>query len=206
MAKTRKFVAYRRLERPYTRKSKYRAKSFVRSTPVCKIVRHVMGNPKRDDFTHKLLLRSKETLQIRDISLEAARLTSNRYMEKNVGKPNYKYMFRVYPHHHLRENPLAAGAGADRMSTGMKMSFGKVIGIAARIKEDQPIFELNVNKQHVKAAKEALRRAGCKLPKSCYVEIIDTTKVSKPIVKKEEVKKEEINEEPQKEEVPQVEA
>jgi len=176
MAKLRKFVAYRRLERPYTRKSKYRAKSYVRSTPVCKIVRHMMGNPQKNDFRYKLLLRSKETLQIRDVSLEAARLVSNRHLEKVVGKQNFKYSFRVYPHHHLRENPLAAGAGADRMSTGMKMSFGKVIGIAARIKKNQPIFELNVNKEHLNDAKEALRRASCKLPKTCSVEIIDMQK------------------------------
>ena len=39
MAKLRKFSAYRRIERPYTRKSKYRKKSFIRATPTNKIIR-----------------------------------------------------------------------------------------------------------------------------------------------------------------------
>ena len=46
----------------------------------------------------------------------------------------YFFQLRIYPHHILRENPLAAGAGADRMSTGMKCAFGKPISVAARVK------------------------------------------------------------------------
>ena len=40
MAKLRKAVAYRKVERPYTRKSKYRQKSFVRATPNNLIVKY----------------------------------------------------------------------------------------------------------------------------------------------------------------------
>jgi len=175
MAKVRRWIAYRRLERPYTRKSKYSGKSFVRSTPTPKIARYVMGEH-RKHFGYKLLLRSNIPIQIRDLCLESARQASNRHLEMTLGATNYRYVVRVYPHHHLRENPLAAGAGADRMSTGMKMSFGKVIGIAAQIKKGQAIFELNINKEHLPVAKEALRRATCKLPKSCTVEVIDMKK------------------------------
>ncbi len=176
MAKLRKFVAYRRMERPYTRKSKFRAKAYIKSVPVCKIVRYVMGNPQRNDFQYKLLLRSKVDLQIRDIAIESARQTSNRVLEKIVGKTEYKYIVRVYPHHMLRENPLAAGAGADRMSTGMKMSFGKVIGIAARVFKNQPVFELQCNKNNLATAKIALKKAASKIPCSCRIEVIDNAK------------------------------
>ena len=54
-------------------------------------------------------------------------------------------MIRIYPHHIMRENPLATGAGADRMSTGMKKSFGKTIGVAARVHKGQTLVTVNVN-------------------------------------------------------------
>ena len=132
MAKLRKGCAYRRIERPYTRKSKYRKKSYVRASPVSKVVRYHMGNLKKA-FDVKFELVAKNSLQLRHNCLEAARLTSNRTLEKALSKSGYRLVLRPFPHHVLRENPLAAGAGADRMSTGMKNSFGKPIGIAADI-------------------------------------------------------------------------
>jgi len=168
MAKLRKFCAYRRLERPYTRISKYRNQSFVRAKPANKIVRYNMGDPKKE-FELKLLLVSKSELNIRHNALESARLITNRLLESSLGKGNFYFHIKLYPHHILRENPLASGAGADRMSTGMKKSFGKSIGRAARVKKGQVIFELNVNKAHFKTAREALRRAYTKLPGSCSI-------------------------------------
>ncbi|MBI5065636.1 hypothetical protein HZA97_05350, partial [Candidatus Woesearchaeota archaeon] len=45
MSRIRKFVAYRRLDRPpYTRYSKYKKLSYVRSRPVCRVVRFDMGD------------------------------------------------------------------------------------------------------------------------------------------------------------------
>lgn len=178
MAKLIRAVAWRRLERPFTRKSKYRKHNYVRSVPNSKIVKYNMGNLKAD-FPVTLLLRSKSDIQLRHNSLESARQSANRYLEKNLGRINFQFTIRVFPHHILRNNPLAAGAGADRMSTGMSRSFGKAVGIAARVKEDQPIFEVRVNKQHIKQAKDALIRAKNKLPVSCRVEVIDNTPVKK---------------------------
>ena len=43
MAKLRKFVAYRRLERPYTRISKFREKSYVRTRTHLRIARFESG-------------------------------------------------------------------------------------------------------------------------------------------------------------------
>ena len=127
MARLRKFCAYRRLERPYTRVSKFREKSFIRANPNIAIVRFDMGDPTKK-FQYQLDLISKDDLQIRHNALESARMTCNRLLENQVGKKSYYLKVRVYPFHILRENPLAAGAGADRMSTGMKHSFGKPIG------------------------------------------------------------------------------
>ena len=172
MAKLIRAVAWRRLERPYTRKSKYRKYNFVRSVPNSKIVKFNMGNLKTE-FPVKLLLRTKQDIQLRHNCLESARQSANRYLEKNLGRINYQFIVRTYPHHILRNNPLAAGAGADRMSTGMSRSFGKAVGVAARVKEDQAVFEVNVRKQHIKQAKDALHRAKNKLPVTCRIEVIE---------------------------------
>lgn len=171
MARLRKFSAYRRIERPYTRISKFRKKSYVRSRPNIKVVRFDMGDLVRR-FDYSLVLHAKEGVQIRDNALEAARMTSNRLIIKKVGKTGFHLKIRIYPHHILRENPLAAGAGADRMSTGMKRSFGKTIGIAAQVKKNQPIMQMDVNKEHISAAKLALERAAKKFPCKCFIEIL----------------------------------
>ncbi len=175
IAKLRKACAYRRLERPYTRKSKFRKKSYVRASPVSKVIRYVMGDP-RKEFDTTLYLISKNSLQIRHNAIESARQTSNRILEKTLGKDQYHYIVRMYPHHILRENPLAAGAGADRMSTGMARSFGKSIGLAAQVKEGKILFELHLNKQHLEVGRDALRRAKNKIPCSCAV-VVETKKI-----------------------------
>jgi large subunit ribosomal protein L10e len=170
MAKLRKFAAYRRVERPYTRVSKFRAKSFVRTRPNSKIVRFEMGNP-QGKFQCTLNLVAKEPIQIRHNAFEAARQSSNKILERNLGKGNYFLKIRTYPHHILRENPLASGAGADRMSTGMKMSFGKPIGTAAQIRKGQKIVMIKVDKQHLPVAKTAIQRYAHKFPGSYAVEV-----------------------------------
>ncbi|MBI5390392.1 50S ribosomal protein L16 [Candidatus Woesearchaeota archaeon] len=169
MAKLRKFVAYRRLERSYTRRSKFRKKSYVRSGPVNKVIRFHMGNQLKP-FSHVLKLISKGDLQIRHNAIEAARQTCNRLLEASIGKTQYYLIVRMYPHHILRENPLASGAGADRMSTGMARSFGKAIGLAAQVHKNHPMFELRTDANQLKTAKIALKRAASKLP--CKTQIL----------------------------------
>ena len=125
---------------------------------------------KKYNFTLKLL--AKENIQIRDNAIEAGRLTSTRLLEKEIGKTGFHMKINTYPHQILRENPLAAGAGADRMSTGMKNSFGKVIGFAARVKKGQAMVVISVNTQHLDVAKKALKRISYKMPCKCSIEII----------------------------------
>jgi len=132
-----------------------------------KITKFETGDP-RKKFEHTLTLHVQRSLNLRQNALEAARTTSNRLLEKNLGKDFYLRL-RVYPFHVLRENPLATGAGADRMSQGMSQAYGKPIGSAARVREGQIIFELRVDKANVNLGKEALQRASKKLPCSCKV-------------------------------------
>ncbi|MCX8147599.1 MAG: 50S ribosomal protein L16 [Candidatus Woesearchaeota archaeon] len=172
MARLRKFCAYRRLERPYTRRSKFSEKNYIKANPHLKIVRFEMG-PKTQKFDYTLKLISKSDLQIRHDSLESARQTCNRFLEKNLGKNEFYFKVIKYPHHVLRENPLAAGAGADRMSTGMAHSFGKAIGLAAQVREGEPIFELRVNKANLEIGKKTMKRASYKIPCPCRIEVIE---------------------------------
>ena len=172
MAKLRKFSGYKALERPYTRKSKFRAKSFVRAVPVNKIIRFDMGN-KTKIFPYMLELRVSRPIQIRHNAIESARQSSNRIMEKQAGKMEYHMKIRKYPHHMMRENPLASGAGADRMSTGMKASFGKVIGIAAQYKEKDIVMSIGVEKKNIDLAKVDLTRARNKLPCGASIVIVE---------------------------------
>ena len=180
MAKTRKGIAYSKtfvsgkgkkrlkLERPNTRKSKFRKMNYVRAVPRNRIVRFEGGTLGKK-FSHRLDLVSKDMVQIRDIAFEAARQTTNRFLERQVGKTEFFSKIRVYPHHILRENPLASGAGADRMSTGMKKSFGKNIGIAARVKKGQVIYSLYVNEENLEKGRKALNKLNHKLPCTCTI-------------------------------------
>jgi len=162
MAKIRSFVCYRNKKRPYTRFSKYKSKSFVRSRPHNRISRYTGGE--HAEYDHKVHLVSKEGLQIRDHALESARQTIVRNIEKHLGKAGFFYQMRIYPHHVLRENPLASGAGADRLSTGMAHSFGKPIGRAAQINKGQELFTVHTNKDKISIIKTALQKASHKLP------------------------------------------
>jgi len=169
MAKMRKGVAYRKIERPYTRISKFREKSYIRTARNIRVVRFNMGETNRK-FQYTLNLKPKASIQIRHNAIEAGRQSSNRLLEKILGKTGYFMQIRMYPHHVLRENPLASGAGADRMSTGMQKSFGKPIGFAAQVKEGKTIVTLSVDKQHLDTAKQAMKRFTHKIPCQTTVE------------------------------------
>jgi large subunit ribosomal protein L10e len=171
MAKIRKFAAYQKLERPYTRISKYTKKNYVRGGfPHMKVIKFDMGTPQKE-YDTIIRLNSQRAMHVRHNAIESARMTTNRLLEKTLGK-EYHLRIKIYPFHVLRENPLASGAGADRMSTGMKKSYGKSISSAARVREGQTLMEVKVNKQHLKVGKEALQRAAKKFPCSCKVQVL----------------------------------
>ncbi|ATZ61480.2 MAG: 50S ribosomal protein L16 [Methanosarcinales archaeon Met12] len=154
---------YRALkDRAYTRKT------YMGGIPGSKIVQFDMGNL-TDEFPVSLTLMVMEACQVRDSSLEAARVSANRLLLKEVGRLNYHLKLNVFPHHVLRENKQATGAGADRISDGMRKAFGKAVGTAARVHQRQKIMTLGVHPQHFNIAKDALRRATNKLPTPCRI-------------------------------------
>lgn len=148
---------------PYTRKE------YIRASPASKITKFTMGDTKTS-FPIQAQLISTEEAQIRHNALEAARVASNRILMNKLGNA---YIMKVvtYPHTILRENKMIFGAHADRLQDGMRRSFGKPIGIAARVRVGQPIIEIGVGENAVEVAKEALQRGQDKLPIPCRIVI-----------------------------------
>jgi len=170
----RKAGAYSKKKvRPYTRKSKSRAKSYIKTIPQPKIVKFIMGNTKafeQDKYKRVYKLICQEKVQIRDNAIEACRQLVNKDLSKNLAGIYY-FVIKIHPHHILRENKMLTGAGSDRMQTGMQKSFGKTMGRAAIVKKDAEIFVVGVNSEKgEKIARQALGKAKAKLP--CKTKIV----------------------------------
>jgi large subunit ribosomal protein L10e len=71
---------------------------------------------------------------------------------------------RAHPFHCLRINKMLSCAGADRLQTGMRHAFGKVIGVCARVRIGQILMSLRCKKQYEAQAVEAYRRSMFKFP------------------------------------------
>ncbi len=150
--------------KPFTRISIHKPrKSYVKGVPASKIHQFEVGNVK-GNFPLRMDLISGKDVQIRSNALESARMMVTKHLAKNLGETGFFLKILVYPHHVLRENSMATGAGADRFSQGMRQSFGKPIGQAARVNAGQSILMVRAPEKTEKIVKEALRRASAKLP------------------------------------------
>ncbi|MFH1503136.1 MAG: 50S ribosomal protein L16 [Candidatus Diapherotrites archaeon] len=168
MASLRKANAYsKRKVTPFTRISKKKQKSYIKVVPPQKIVKFSMGDGKANaagKFPHVLRIISTENVQIRHNALEACRQFVNKQLDKAL--PG-QYLFRVvpYPHHIQRENKMLTGAGADRMQTGMQLSFGKSVGKSAILKPGADIFFTALsNPRAVMIARQIFKQVKPKLP------------------------------------------
>lgn len=141
----------------------YTRKEYVRSVPGCKVVHFDMG-ARNKSFSHAVHLIVEDDVQLRHNCLEASRVVTNRYMEKIIGKDMFHLKMRTYPHQILRMNAMATGNKADRYGNGMRLSFGKTVGLAARCRKGQKVISAYVNENNVLKAKASLKKAGYKLP------------------------------------------
>lgn len=148
---------YRKIEgQVYTRQE------YMGGIPTCRVTQFDTGNPTAE-FPMSLSLEGEEASQVRDVALEAARVSAVRVLEKMA--PNaYHLKVRRYPHQILREHKMAMGAGADRISDGMRRAFGKPVGHAVRAQIGSVLLTVYTTAEHLDAAKEALRKASHKLP------------------------------------------
>ena len=148
--------------RPYTRKD------YIRKTPNSRIVQYDMGNL-TEEFPVSVSLAVKKPVKISHNALEAARIASNRIMTRNAGRLGYHLKIRTYPHNIVRINPMATGAGADRVQSGMRNAFGKAVSVEALCEKDQKVLTIDINPKNFLDAKLALKRASQKLPVSCKI-------------------------------------
>lgn len=153
----------------------YTRKKYIGGFPPPKIVKFTMGDTKANFDIEAKLVATKRA-QIRHIALEAARVATNRVlMDKLIN--DYFMQVHPYPHIILRENKMIFGAHADRLQQGMRRSFGKGIGTAARVEPDQTIITVKVRANALETAKESLKRGSAKLPIPCKVIV---TKIESP--------------------------
>jgi len=168
MAGLRKASAYSKKKvLPYTRISKKRQKSYIKTVPQQKIVKFAMGNEKmfnEGKLPYGLKIVSTEKVQIRHNALEACRQYINKKLDKELSG---QYIFRVipFPHHIQRENKMLTGAGADRMQTGMQLSYGKAVGKSAILKPESGIFFIAVpSPKSLVFARKVIKQVKSKLP------------------------------------------
>lgn len=163
---------YRDPQRPWTRTAVTKPdKAYVKGVRDTLIRVFDMGSKKKDECEIRLDLLAGQDMQIRDEAIEASRINANKLMVNKVGKEGYAFKIRVYPHQCLRKHAMAMGAGADRISSGMRLSFGRPSGRAAIVDEKQKIMSIWTDKEHRNVARKSLKKANSKLPGSNTVRV-----------------------------------
>jgi large subunit ribosomal protein L10e len=144
----------------------YPKSRFCRGVPDPKIRTYDLGSRKADvlAFGECLHIISGELEQITCEALEAARIQANKYMTKNTAKEAFHMRIRAHPFHVVRINKMLSCAGADRLQTGMRQSYGKPYGTVARVRIGQILMSIRTKPAFVEMATEALRRAKAKFP------------------------------------------
>merc|ERR1712032_687407 len=139
---------------------------YNRGVPDPKLRIYDVGNKKAryDQLPVAIHLVSDEREQLCSEALEAARITCNKYMNKNCTKDFYHMRIRIHPWHVLRINKMLSCAGADRLQSGMRGAFGKAYGKACRVKIGDELISIRTLAKNIPHALEALRRAKMKFP------------------------------------------
>ena len=117
-----------------------------------------------DQFPFVCHLVSDEKEQVTSCALEAARVSCNKYLIKTAGKDSFHIRIRAHPFHVIRQNKMLSCAGADRLSSGMRGSYGKPMEMAARVDIGDMLISVRSKDQNAPHCIEALRRAKFKFP------------------------------------------
>ncbi|MHA1896129.1 MAG: 50S ribosomal protein L16 [Promethearchaeota archaeon] len=170
MAK-RPWKCYAKWKRPAYQKKRSRShrKEFVRGGADPKIRMYDTGNKAKplEDWELSLGIVVLHRIQISHYALEAIRTSINRTLQKKLTRQGYHIRIRPHPWHVFRENKMMAFAGADRLQSGMRGSFGKPIGTCARVKAGQVICEVFCDFKGKDAVIRALKVATYKIGSKC---------------------------------------
>jgi large subunit ribosomal protein L10e len=107
-----------------------------------------------DLFPFVAHLVSDEKEQLTSNALEAARVTANKYLTKFSGKDAFHLRIRAHPFHVIRQNKMLSCAGADRLSSGMRHSYGKPMETAARVSIGQILMSVRAKDSNAPACIE----------------------------------------------------
>jgi large subunit ribosomal protein L10e len=161
--------------RPYQyKRSANRRREYARGGAQSKIQRYWGGNKARDwkDWDLTIGLKVDNQIQISSNALEAVRIAINAPLQKKIGRLNYRLRVRPKPFQKIRENRMLAFAGADRVQSGMRNSFGRSTGVCARVKAGQVIAEVGCYLRNLPLVRDRLRVASMKVPSSCQIVVL----------------------------------
>jgi large subunit ribosomal protein L10e len=176
MAHRRPWKCYAKwTRRPYQHKrSRNHRREYARGGSQSKIVRYWGGNKDIpwEEWELVIGLIVDNNVQISSNALEAIRVTINGALQKYLGRNNFRLRMRSKPFQKYRENRMLAFAGADRVQSGMRNSFGRSTGVCARIRAGSVVCEVGTNLKNLTLVRDRLRVASMKIPCSCQVVVL----------------------------------
>jgi large subunit ribosomal protein L10e len=161
--------------RPFQyKRSANRRREFARGGAQSKIVRYWGGNKEVpwEEWDLVVGLKVDKQIQISSNALEAIRITINGALQKKLGRNNFRLRVRPKPFQKYRENRMLAFAGADRVQSGMRNSFGRSTGVCARVRAGSVICEVGCALRNLPLIRDRLRIAGMKVPSSCQIVVL----------------------------------
>jgi large subunit ribosomal protein L10e len=161
--------------RPYQyKRSANRKREFARGGAQSKIQRYWGGNKDVpwEQWDIVLGLKVNNQIQISSNTLESVRITINGVLQRLLGRQNYRLRVRPKPFQKIRENRMLAFAGADRVQSGMRNSFGRSTGVCARVKAGQVIVDVGTNIKNLNLVRKRLRIASMKVGSPCQIVIL----------------------------------
>ena len=170
--------------RPYQHKrSANHRREYARGGAQAKIQRFWGGNKAIpwEDWELVVGLKVDKQIQISSNALEAIRITINTPLQKRLGRTNFRFRVRSKPFQKYRENRMLAFAGADRVQSGMRNSFGRSTGVCARVKAGAIILDVGCYLKDLPYVRDRLRIASMKI--SCSSQTVVTQYKSVEILK-----------------------
>jgi len=161
--------------RPFQyKRSANRRREYARGGAQSKIVRYWGGNKEKpfEEFEIVVALKVDKQIQISSNALEAIRITINGVLQKKLGRNNFRLRVRSKPFQKYRENRMLAFAGADRVQSGMRNSFGRSTGVCARVRAGSVICEVGCALRNLPLVRDRLRVSSMKVPSSCQIVVL----------------------------------
>ena len=157
----------------YKRSANHR-REYARGGAQSKIVRYWGGNKDIawEDWELVIGLAVNAQVQLSSNALEAIRITVNGQLQRRLGRNNFRFRVRPKPFQKYRENRMLAFAGADRVQSGMRNSFGRSTGVCARVRAGQIICDVGVSLKNLPLVKDRFRVASMKVPCSCTTVVL----------------------------------